>query len=143
MPSPGVKARIDRFWRAIKRLEDLQLIDLKDFIKDENAIDAAERNLHVAIEAMIDICEALISYMKWRTPRSYRDVGKILGDRGLLSHEEVVTFEEAVRLRNILVHNYIYISPHNVYKTIRELRMSLVKIVSRVLDYMRTQNIDP
>ena len=143
MPSPGVKARIDRFWRAIKRLEDLQLIDLKDFIKDENAIDAAERNLHVAIEAMIDVCEALISYMKWRTPRSYRDVGKILGDRGLLSHEEVVTFEEAVRLRNILVHNYIYISPHNVYKTIRELRMSLVKIVSRVLDYMRTQNIDP
>jgi len=143
MPSPGVKARIDRFWRAIKRLEDLQLIDLKDFIKDENAIDAAERNLHVAIEAMIDVCEALISYMKWRTPRSYRDVGKILGDRGLLSHEEVVTFEEAVRLRNILVHNYIYISPHNVYKTIRELRMSLVKIVSRVLDYMKTQNIDP
>ena len=52
-------------------------------------------------------------------------------------------FEEAVRLRNILVHNYIYISPHNVYKTIRELRMSLVKIVSRVLDYMKTQNIDP
>jgi len=106
MPSPGVKARIDRFWRAIKRLEDLQLIDLKDFIKDENAIDAAERNLHVAIEAMIDVCEALISYMKWRTPRSYRGVGKILGDRELLSHEEVVTFEEAVRLRNILVHNY-------------------------------------
>ena len=92
---------------------------------------------------MIDVCEALISYMKWRTPRSYRGVGKILGDRGLLSHEEVVTFEEAVRLRNILVHNYIYISPHNVYKTIRELRMSLVKIVSRVLDYMKTQNIDP
>ena len=83
MPSPEVKARIDRFWRAVKRLEDLQLIDLKDFIEDENAIDAAERNLHVAIEAMIDICEALISCMRWRTSRFYRDVGRILEDRGL------------------------------------------------------------
>ena len=45
-----MKARIDRFWRAVKRLEDLRLIELEDFIKDENTINDAECNLHVSIE---------------------------------------------------------------------------------------------
>ena len=60
MPSPGVKARIDRFWRAIRRLREISAIDAGRFINDENLIDACERNLQVAIEATIDVSEALI-----------------------------------------------------------------------------------
>jgi uncharacterized protein YutE (UPF0331/DUF86 family) len=38
-------------------------------------IDASERNLQVAVEATIDVSEALIAYMRWRTPKSYKEIG--------------------------------------------------------------------
>jgi hypothetical protein len=35
MPPLGVKARIDRFWRAIRRLREISAIDAERFISDE------------------------------------------------------------------------------------------------------------
>jgi hypothetical protein len=35
MPLPRVKARIDRFWRAIRRLREISAIDSERFINDE------------------------------------------------------------------------------------------------------------
>ncbi|MEM2083300.1 MAG: HepT-like ribonuclease domain-containing protein [Nitrososphaerota archaeon] len=81
MPAPGVKARIDRFWRAIIKLQKITNVDIEKFIENENLVDAGERNLQVAIEATIDISEALIAYMKWRIPKSYRDISSILYGR--------------------------------------------------------------
>ena len=77
MPSPGVKARIDRFWRAVKKLQRFSEISMERFIESEDVIDAAERNLHIAVEAAIDLGEALIAYMRWRSPRSYREIATI------------------------------------------------------------------
>ncbi len=70
MPAPRVKARIDRFWRAARRLQEISGVDFERFIRSEDLIDASERNLQVAIEATIDVSEAIIAYMRWRTPRS-------------------------------------------------------------------------
>ena len=61
MPSPGVKARINRFWRAVKRLEYFKNYSREEFVLNEDLIDSCERNLQVAIKALIDVGEALIS----------------------------------------------------------------------------------
>lgn len=82
MPSPGVKARIDRFWKAVKRLEYFKSYSMDEFTANEDLIDSCERNLQVAIEALIDVGEALISNLDWRTPKSYREVGIILRGKG-------------------------------------------------------------
>lgn len=143
MPSPGVRARVDRFWRAVRRLGEIRSAGVDAFLRDENLVDAAERNLQVAVEALIDVCEALISYMRWRTPRSYRDIGRVLREEGVLSGEDAATFEEAVRLRRILVHNYVYIGPREVYEAAGKLREELVRVAVKALNYMRERGIDP
>lgn len=63
MPAPGVKARVERFWRAIRRLKTISEVGEERFVDNEDLIDAAERNLQVAVEATIDVGEALIAYM--------------------------------------------------------------------------------
>ncbi|RLE77881.1 MAG: hypothetical protein DRJ56_01375 [Thermoprotei archaeon] len=68
MPSPGVRARVDRFWRGVRRLGEIRSAGIDAFLRDENLVDAAERNLQVAVEAFIDVCEALISYSYVRWP---------------------------------------------------------------------------
>jgi uncharacterized protein YutE (UPF0331/DUF86 family) len=143
MPPPGVKARIDRFWRAIRRLREISAIDSERFINDENLIDACERNLQVAIEATIDVSEALISYMRWRTPKSYRDVSLILLENKILNEFLNNKFIEAIEFRNILVHNYIYLNPKQIYDRINDLINILTQIMNSVLEYFQKNNIDP
>ncbi len=105
IPSPGVKARIDRFWRAVKRLEYFKSYSRDEFTANEDLIDSCERNLRVAIEALIDVGDALISNLDWRTPKSYREVGIILMEKGDLPDSDLKHFVELVKIQNILLHN--------------------------------------
>jgi uncharacterized protein YutE (UPF0331/DUF86 family) len=143
MPPPEVKARIDRFWRAIRRLREISAIDAERFISDENLIDACERNLQVAIEATIDVSEALISYMKWRTPKSYRNVNLILLENKVLNEFLNNKFIDTIEFRNILVHNYIYLNPKQIYDRINDLINILTQIMNIILEYFQKNNIDP
>ncbi|MDT7892005.1 MAG: DUF86 domain-containing protein [Thermoproteota archaeon] len=143
MPPPGVKARIDRFWRAIRRLREISEVDLNRFLSDENLIDTCERNLQIAIKATLDVCEALISYMKWRTPNSYREISLILLENKIIDEFLNSKFIEAIELRNILVHNYVYLNPKQIYNKISDLTNILIKIMNNVINYFKEKNIDP
>ena len=143
MPTPGVKARIDRFWRAVRRLEAISSAGEERFASDDNLVDAGERNLQVAIEAVIDVGEALIAYMGWRTPKSYRDVSTVLFENGVISGALYEQFKRAVNIRNILVHNYVYVMPKDLYATIKDLIGTLTEIMNSIISYMAERGIDP
>ncbi|RLF13747.1 MAG: hypothetical protein DRJ97_07505, partial [Thermoprotei archaeon] len=68
MPPPGIKARVERLWRALSRLKELTSRGLDEFKRDLNVVEAAERNLQVAVEALIDLGEFLIASMNWEPP---------------------------------------------------------------------------
>lgn len=140
MPTPGVKARIDRFWRAVKRLQKIMSVNMEQFIENDDLIDAGERNLQVAIEATIDVGEALIACMKWRTPKSYRDVSLILYENKVVNEVLDEQLREAIDIRNILVHNYIYLKPNRI---IKNLVGSLTSIMDNIINYMQERGIDP
>jgi len=143
MPAPGVKVRIDRFWRAVRRLKELSDVSKESFIKNDDKIDATERNLQVSIEAMIDVGEFLISYMKWETPKSYREIGEILNKHNVFDNEMRDKFVDLVRIRNIIVHNYVYLSPEDIYSYSKRVINSLTSLMKRILTFMVNNNIDP
>lgn len=143
MPPPGVKARIDRFWRAIKRINQLYSLGLQNFVKNEDALDAGERNLQVAVEALIDVGEALIAKMDWRTPKSYKDIGLILKEKNVLNNEQTKFFVDAVKLRNILIHNYIYLPPEKIYENLGKFKKILTLIMNNLIGYMEKIDVDP
>ena len=143
MPAPGVKARIDRFWRATRRLQEIASVDFERFIRSEDLIDAGERNLQVAIETTIDVSEAIIAYMRWRTPRSYKEVGSILLENEIIDETLSEQFKRAVALGNILVHNYVYLKPRELYDDIKGFASSLTKTMYNIIGYMEKEKLDP
>jgi uncharacterized protein YutE (UPF0331/DUF86 family) len=52
--------------------------------------------------------------MKWKTPKSYKDVSLILLENKVLNEFLNNKFIEAMKFWNILVHNYIYLNPTNL-----------------------------
>jgi uncharacterized protein YutE (UPF0331/DUF86 family) len=89
------------------------------------------------------VSEALISYMKWRTLKSYRDVSLILLENKVLNEFLNNKFIKAIKFRNILVHNYIYLNPKQIYDRINDLINILTQIMNIVLEYFQKNNIDP
>jgi len=134
---------VDRFWRAVKRLEYFKSYSRGEFTSNEDLIDSCERNLQVAIEALIDVGEALISNLDWRTPKSYREVGVILKENMVLADNNLKHFVELVKIRNILIHNYVYISPERVYEFAKKYTTILTALMEKIINFMNSMGIDP
>jgi uncharacterized protein with HEPN domain len=46
-------------------------------------------------------------------------------------------------MSNVLVHNYVYMTPKELYANIRSLVVPLARIMNSILSYMQEKNIDP
>lgn len=99
--------------------------------------------MQVAIEAVIDVGESLIGHMGWRAPKSYREISLILFENKAISKEQKELLEKAVSLRSILVHNYVYLTPDELYDDVRSLANSLTGIVDSILSYMEKGRVTP
>ncbi len=77
-----------------------------DLLKDYLLKSAIERNLQLAIESALDIGEVVISSANLDKPEDYRSIIFILGKEGVIPMDFAQKFQEAAKLRNILVHMY-------------------------------------
>ncbi|MGC9104000.1 MAG: type VII toxin-antitoxin system HepT family RNase toxin [Candidatus Methanodesulfokora sp.] len=141
MPPPGVKARIERFWIAIEKLKRLSGTSFDDF-RSGDMLDIAERNFQVAIEAIINVREHLISQKGWRIPKSYRDVALILHEARVIDRKLYKFLDKAIILRNIIIHNYIYLNPEILYKNVKNYE-KINDIMKSIIGYMEAHGIDP
>jgi len=105
-------SRLRSYTEALKSAQD---IDWEKYTSDVRAKAFVERYLHLAIEEVIDIANHLISFFKWREPTGYRDLFQILKEHGIISGEDLPTFQNMASFRNILVHQYETIDEELVF----------------------------
>lgn len=79
-----------------------------------------ERYLHLAIEAVFDIANHIISFHGWREPDSYRDMLAILHEQQVVPDKDLSGFQEMASFRNILVHRYEIIDDEIVFGVFRK-----------------------
>ncbi|EMT51670.1 hypothetical protein I532_17138 [Brevibacillus borstelensis AK1] len=80
-------------------------------LEDRVAVAAMERALHLSIEAILDVGNALIDGFIMRDPGSYADIVEILRDEQVISDEQARVLTEIVEFRKFLVNEYAKI-PH-------------------------------
>ena len=142
MPTPGVKARVERFYRALEKLKKLGEKRLEEFISDGDAVDIGERNLHVAIEAIIDVGGFLISRAGFRIPKLYRDIARILYENRILDGNDYKLLDRLVTIRNILVHNYVMLEAETLHKYISRYE-DIRRLMANILKYLEEKGFDP
>lgn len=67
---------------------------------------ALERYLYLAIQATIDLAEAVISYKGLRKPTTMAEAFYILGEQGIIAPELSKALAKMVGLKNIMAHDY-------------------------------------
>lgn len=100
-------------------LHDLQPCQFEEFSSDPRLYGSAERFLHLAIEATIDIGNHIIADDNLGVMNYYNDIPAILADKGFITLVQRENWTKMIGFRNVLVHDYADIDQRIVYDVLQ------------------------
>lgn len=102
------------------KLGKLKEVPEEVFLKDFEKHDSAKYSLQTSIEAMIDICNHIISRKCLGMPKTKADAFIILCRNNILSPDMQDTYTAMARFRNRVVHLYEQVDTADVYQYVAE-----------------------
>jgi uncharacterized protein YutE (UPF0331/DUF86 family) len=102
-----VRRRLRRLERAVRVLRELRALGPAVFLHDEGVQDRAERNAQLAAQTCADVALHIVAALGRSAPETYADAIVELAKAGVITEELVAPVSGAVRLRNLLVHEYL------------------------------------
>lgn len=104
-----------RLEKALQILQQSSKISFEELTGNEVLLSAVERNLHVAIECILDIGNHIIAEKGFKTPEDNNDIIRILGEEGVITSDFARKIKGIVGFRNILIHEYTEIDYKLLY----------------------------
>lgn len=104
-----------------------------EFVREPALHDLAERYLHLAVEASLDLGNHWIAERGLPAPEANRDTFTVLENAGELAPELAERLRGWAGFRNILVHEYLRIDHSIAYRAIRDELKDLESFVSWAL----------
>lgn len=108
-------------------------MDQKGFLQDTDISSSAERQLQVAIQAVIDIGNHVVSDKDLGTPKDYKDIFRILARHKIVSKALSERLSAMAGLRNVLVHDYLDVDLKLVYRILKKDLGDLETFIKSVL----------
>lgn len=96
-----------------------------------------ERYIHIAIQAVFDIANHIISYQEWKEPETYRETFSILASHGVLPDEKIADYQNMASFRNMLVHHYDKVDDEVVYGIFKNKLDDFVLFRESILEYLK------
>jgi uncharacterized protein YutE (UPF0331/DUF86 family) len=115
-----LRSKLEIMNLGLGRLTKLQEASRDQFLADFRYVDAAKRNLQVAIEAMIDVANHVIARSGLGLPKNHAEAFRIIAQEGWISASDAERFALMARFRNRLVHLYEEIDDAEVYRILHE-----------------------
>jgi uncharacterized protein YutE (UPF0331/DUF86 family) len=103
-----------------QQLAEYSSLTVAEYQSDWKVQRIVERTLQMMIELCADIAGHLIADQQLRTPETYADTFRVLGENGVLSAEQTTTMEKMAKFRNIVVHQYETVDAEIVVLVLRE-----------------------
>ena len=104
----------------LNQLKDIvRDVEFKEFNNNPLLYGSAERFLHLAIEALIDIGNHIISDDDLGRVDVYKDIAIILAENNYVSEQEKQLFTRIIAFRNILVHDYMDLDRDIIFKLLK------------------------
>ena len=124
---------------SLRKLRSLSKLSKDEFLDNYEKIDTAKYNFIVAIEAIIDICNRIISKQKLGLPQDYSDVIKLMSQREVVEGDLVGRLIEMVKFRNMLVHLYWKIENDRLYEYLKENLGDFEAFQGAIRKYLKVQ----
>lgn len=134
----GIKSRLKKFEECISILKNIRdRISLEEYLKEPFYFSTGERNLHLAIESLLDISNFIITNHSFRQPESYGDIIEILKDEKVIPAKLATKVEKLPAFRNILVHEYLIIDRKLVFEKIKNSLSDLEEYMQCLVHFLK------
>lgn len=133
-----VRALLLRMEQSLLHLTDLASLDLAAFLAPGNWQPRAlvEHELRIAIEAALAIGRHIIAAKRLGTPEEYKDIGRILGDKGIVPPDLAEKMQKMAALRNLLVHLYWEVDYQRLHHIVRTELQDLEQYAQCIVEYI-------
>ena len=115
-----ILSKIDEMDSYLEELEEVKPKDIEDYKNSINKKRACERLLQISIEAIIDICNIIVSNLKLGLPSDEEDLFNKLEKKKIISSKSAKILIDMKSFRNILVHKYGVVDDELVFEMIDE-----------------------
>ncbi|MFH1652753.1 MAG: DUF86 domain-containing protein [Pseudomonadota bacterium] len=131
-----IDARIQKIRISANKLKRYVNMSYDEFVEDSDNIDIAERNLELAIEAMLDIGNHIIASLCFEKPNDYFDIVITLGRHKVIPNDFAQKVAPLAGLRNRLVHDYLGINYKTLHKNIKESLLDFETFSKEILSFV-------
>jgi uncharacterized protein YutE (UPF0331/DUF86 family) len=100
---------------------------------------AAERIVHMVIEALLDVGNSMIDGFIMRDPGSYEDILEILEDEKVITTEMCVSFKKIIPLRKVLLQFYTDMNHQEILLRFKKELPALKQFAPSVRDYIENE----
>ena len=114
-----IRKRLNKIDEYLTVLQRLQRYGRDEFLSDPERYGSAERFLHLAIEALLDMGNHVIADEGLGVVDWYSDVPRIFLEKGLISSALSEKWIRMTGFRNTLVHGYIDVDRTIVYEVLQ------------------------
>lgn len=134
----GIKSRLKKFEECISILKNIRdRISLDEYLKEPFYFSTGERNLHLAIESLLDISNFIITNHGFRQPETYSDIILILKDEKIIPPELADKVEKLPAFRNILVHEYLILDRKLIFEKIKNSLSDLEEYMQCLVSFLK------
>lgn len=110
----------------------------EDKIRNDAIISGAiERYAYLAVQAAIDLAEAIISYKSFRKPTTMAESFVILKENDFIAHDLCDNMIKMVGFRNILAHDYEDLDFKILYSVLQEKVSDIEKFIDDVKNKLK------
>ena len=106
-------------------------------------LSALERNIHVAVEFLVDLSSYMLSELGSKIPDTYKGIVSSIGEECNMDGSLIKEIRGVIGLRNIIVHLYADIDYDLVLKELNEIVDNMLKYVKKLIECMKEKGIDP
>lgn len=135
-----IEQRLDQIRVSANRLKKFTSITMEEFIADSDNYAIAEHHLRRALEAVFDISRHIIAKKGLGRPESYSQLIEILGQQKILSNEFAKKIKGMAGYRNRLVHEYMQITPEEIYEIIHTKLQDFSEYCKFIIDFLENHN---
>ncbi len=111
-------AKIREYVALLRRIRGMA--DERRFVSDPLIYGNAERYLQLAIQALLDISNHIVADMNLNLPADSKELFDLLAKHNVLPVRLSKRLAPMAGFRNILVHEYLEIDRHRVYRALKD-----------------------
>ncbi|MBI5444326.1 MAG: DUF86 domain-containing protein [Deltaproteobacteria bacterium] len=117
-------------------LRGLKGLTYTQYASDVRTRRFAERTLHIAIEACLDLGHHIIADEGFREPQDNKDVFRVLAEEGILPEDLAADLLKMASFRNLIVHAYGTIDDAVVLGLVQRRLGDLEQFAAAILRYL-------